>query len=330
MNDVVINQDLHEFGIFNKDDYPHSFDPSEEWWNESWFWDWINETADTAGHFRLGFFPGQKRVWIWLHLFHNGEWVVIEEPRLSFQDIQYPRVAYHSYALSFSHDVIEPLLKARLCFDGYGRVVSGERTGHVLHAGIDFEISAAGVPYCTGRSILENKKDSPVSIKYDSSRYEQPVKIKGKIIFGRETISFSGSGERDHSWGPRPGKFSLNFLAAGRNDLHLQCLAVPLGDGSYYNSGYVKQKKTVPVDNVVFDLDYDNTSVLKPVSGNVCILAGDGTRISGSMESLTGTIMDYSHTCEPPDVPMFRRVMVKITPDDGSHPLRGWFDYNVY
>src|SRR5512139_122367 len=126
---VLTDAELTHFGIRFEDEGLHPFDPKEEWWNESWFWDWFDDAGELAGHCRIGLHPVQKRAWAWLFLYHRGQWVALEETRLPLGDIQLPRVAYDKWGLSFAYDAIQPLRSGRFRFSGFGRVISGPRTG---------------------------------------------------------------------------------------------------------------------------------------------------------------------------------------------------------
>jgi len=323
-------EDLNRFGIEFADEYPHAFDPNETSWNESWFWDWCDETGKAAGHFRIGLHPTQGRIWIWFHLFHAGEWIAIEEPYLPYGEMQFPRVAFQKNTLRFSYDIIDPLQTGRVRFEGVGRVVSGRRTGEILPCAVDLEVLAAGIPYCWGRRTLEKPEGCQDDFEYESARYEQPTNVQGKIRFGIDEIDFAGRGERDHSWGPRHGVYQLNFLAAHSSEQRLQCLAVPLGEGQFWSNGYLRRDTTQPIGEAKFELDYDHTSVSHPVSGRLEILVDDETRQAYGVESLTATCIDASHTCDPPDSPVIWRVMVRLRPEDGGETLLGWFDFMVF
>ncbi|MGH7821645.1 MAG: hypothetical protein ACREQ9_17930 [Candidatus Binatia bacterium] len=98
-------EELTRFGIQPKDDGIHPHDPSFEWWNESWFWDWFDDDGRVAGHCRIGLHPVQKRFWIWLFLYRDGEWISIEEPRLPLEALPLPRLAYDGWGLRFEFDI---------------------------------------------------------------------------------------------------------------------------------------------------------------------------------------------------------------------------------
>jgi len=327
---IETKEDLHRFGIEFADECPHAFDPKEWTWNESWFWDWCDATGKVAGHFRIGLHPTQGRIWLWFHLFNDGEWIIIEEPYLPYAELQFPRFVFQKNRLRFSYDVIDPLKKGRVQFEGFGRVMTGQRTGRILPAAIDLAIDAAGIPYCWGRRKLEKPDACQDDFQYESARYEQPTDVQGKIHFGSEEIAFSGRGERDHSWGPRHGVYQLNFLAAHSSEQRLQCLAVPLGDDKFWSNGYMRHDTTEPIREARFQFTYDHTSLLHPVSGRLEVIAGNEKQSAYDVESLTATSIDASHTCEPPDSPAIWRVLVRLTPADGGEVMLGWFDYMVF
>ena len=152
MSSEVSTEELTRFGIELADEGIHPFDPEVEWWNESWFWDWFDADGRVAGHCRLGFHPNQKRAWLWLFLYREGEWVAIEETRLPLSEWQRPRLAYRGWGLEFTYDALEPLRRGRLRVSGFGRVVSGSRTGKVVPVSVDLEFRALGAAHTTGRN----------------------------------------------------------------------------------------------------------------------------------------------------------------------------------
>src|SRR5881628_2966907 len=96
-------EEITKFGIRTEDEGLHPFDPRVEWWNESWFWDWFDDAGTTAGHCRIGLFPAQQRAWVWFFLYHRGEWVAVEEPRLPLGGLQLARLAYDGWGLGFAY-----------------------------------------------------------------------------------------------------------------------------------------------------------------------------------------------------------------------------------
>ena len=64
----ISDEALMQFGIRPHDEGAHRFDPEDELWNESLFYDWYTEDGSLAGHCRIGVLPTQKRIWFWLYV----------------------------------------------------------------------------------------------------------------------------------------------------------------------------------------------------------------------------------------------------------------------
>lgn len=164
----------------------------EQWWNESWYLDFVDAEGTIAGYVRLGLHPNQNVAW-WTAAFvgpdrpcvmstnyalplpapdamtvKDGEVAVeciVDDPLKSF------RVVAYAPALSFAD--------ASGVYDGS----AGEPTT------IDFDVTwtTDGVPY---HYVL-------------SPRYEIPCVVNGRITVGGEEFTIDARGQRDHSWANR-------------------------------------------------------------------------------------------------------------------------------
>ena len=319
--------ELTKFGILPQDEGLHRHDPSAEWWNESWFWDWFDRSGDTAGHCRVGLHPVQKRAWIWLFLYRRGEWIALEEPRLPIDAFALPHLAYDGWGLTLRWDVAEPLRRGRLAVRGFGRVLSGPRAGSVLPLGADLDIRAVGAAHSLGRSSAPGHAASDT---YDACRFEQPIEANGRLTFGEVTTEFSGRGERDHSWGPRAWNLEWTFVAVSNDDLRLQCVEARVPNAGRFAVGYLHRETTVSVFDVEFDLRFDDASPLRPLAGRLAARAEDGTSIGGSIEVISAAEIDITHTFVPPERSIYRRALVRVHRDGSEPPLLGWIEFNYF
>ncbi len=323
---TLTDEELTKFGIVAQDEFVHPFDPKFEWWNESWFWDWYNADGSLAGHCRIGLHPAQKRAWVWFYAYHAGEWIVVEEPRLPHSDIQLPRLAYEGWGLRFSYDVIEPLRRARFQFSGFGRVVSGPRTGMILPVGADLHVQSIGAAHSTGRSDIAGHS----SATFDACRFEQPITLQGTLQMGEVTQAFAGRGERDHSWGPRLWNLEWTFLVLNGERLQLQCAEVRLPGGNQLGVGYMHRDTTRSLSEVKLDVQFHDDSVLNPVSGRVAVRAEDGSTFAARLEVVSAAEIDITHTFVPPERSIYRRALIRVHPEDGGGPLVGWIELNYF
>lgn len=321
----LTDAELTHCGIRFEDEGLHPFDPQEEWWNESWFWDWFDDQGELAGHCRIGH-PTQKRAWVWLFLYHRGEWVAVEEPRLPLGDVQLPRIAYDRWGLRFAYDPIRPLRSGRLRFSGFGRVIAGPRTGMMLPVGVELEIDAVGAPHTTGRGNLTGH----MSDVYDACRFEQPIAAQGTLRIGETTHTFRGRGERDHSWGPRNWNIEWTFLVANGEAMRLQCAEVTIPNVTKLGVGYLQRETTRSLSAVQLDFRLDDAAVLRPFTGRVAVTVENGSTFAGRIEIISAAEIDVTHTFVPPRRSIYRRALVRVHPEDGSAPLLGWTELNYF
>ena len=317
--------ELTQFGLALDDEGPHRFDPAVEWWNESWFWDFFDAAGARAGHCRIGIHPNQGRAWLWLYVLQEGEWIAIEEPRLPLADWDLRRLAYERWGLRCAWDVHAPLEAGRLAVSGFGRVVAGRRTGMVLPVGVELEVQALGPPHSHGRSVAPGHG---AEAAYPASRFEQPIAVEGSLRVGAEGRAFSGRGERDHSWGPRSWNLEWTFLVLNGPRLRLQCAEARIPNVGRFVTGYLQREAMSTVREARFDFAYAEDDVLRPVSGRFSIAVQDGVEFGARVESLSGVEIDITHTFVPPRRSLYRRALVRATPDGGGEPLLGWVEFN--
>lgn len=317
---------LTQFGVGLADEGMHGFDPAVEWWNESWFWDWYDDTGTEAGHLRLGIHPNQQRVWLWIFLHRAGEWIALEEPRLPLAALDPARLGYESHGLRFAWDVSAPLRAGTLRFEGFGRVVSGPRTGMVLPLAATLAVEAQGPPHSGGRAQAAGHE----SATHPASRFEQPIGVRGEIRIGGVTRPFAGRGERDHSWGPRHWNLEWTFLVLNGDRLRMQCAEAVIPNVGRFALGYLQREKMQTIREVEFDFALRDEDVLRPVSGLFRARTEDGAEISGRVESLTAAEIDITHTFVPPRRSLYRRALVRVALDDGGPPLLGWVEFNRF
>ncbi len=317
-------EEATSFGILPEDEGLHPYDPEVEWWNESWFWDFYDAEGTVAGHCRVGMHPVQRRVWFWFYLYLDGEWIVIEQPRLPLADFQLPRLAYQGWGLNLSWDASEPLRRGRLRIHGYGRVISGRRTGQVREIGADLEIHGIGAAHTTGRGNVAGHE----SKSFDACRFEQPIAARGEIFIDDRTLPFDGRGERDHSWGPRHWNMDWTLVVANQTNRRFMCTDVRIPGIDPIKVGYFHHQGTSSLSDVVFDFKYHDDDPLCPVEGRLQFKTEKGDTLGYRLEAITGTEIDLTHVLDPPRRPVYRRALVRVHPDDGSEPLLGWYESN--
>jgi len=319
-------EELTRFGITPADEAPHPFSPDYEWWNESVFYDWYDRDGANAGHCRIGWHPNQQRLWMWLFLWNGAEWVAIEEPRLPFAALRLPQIAYDDgWGLAFSYAVGEPLRRGRFEARGFGRVLCGPRAGMILPVAVALDVDTVGAAHSLGQQMLEGHSAAGYSV----SRFEQPIVARGSYTIAGETRALDVRGERDHSWGPRWWNIEWTFLVAHADTYRLQAARVRVGGDSEIATGYLHRDRTYAATAVEFDLAFDDAAVTRPVAGRFAVTAEAGVRLAGTIESITATEIDITHTFVPPRRSVYRRALVRVIPDDAA-PAIGWLESNRF
>lgn len=315
--------DLRRFGVEPSDEAPHAFDPDVEWWNESWFWDWYDARGERAGHCRIGIHPNQDRLWVWFYLKHGEEWVCVEQPRLPLADFDPARLAYESFGLRFSWDVASPIRQGRLRFDGFGRVLSGPRTGSMRAVHADLEATAMGPPHAPPK--MEASHASP---KYGASRFEQPVSFRGTMGIAGDVTPFEGRGERDHSWGPRHWNMNWTFIVLNGERLRMQAAVAEIPNAGRFPGGYLYREGFEALSEVELDVEIEGRPVLDPVAGKFRVATEAGEALRGEITSLSGVEIDLTHTFTPPQRSLYRRGLIRVALEGEAEPLTGWLEFN--
>lgn len=338
---ALSDDELTRFGIDFADEGPHGFDPAVEWWNESWFWDWFDAEGRVAGHCRIGLHPNQQRAWVWYYHLCDGEWIAVEEPRLPIAEVcrsepgvpvpERAILAYERFGLAFSWEAHAPLRAGRLRFSGFGRVLSGPRTGLILPVGADLAVEALGAAHSLGRARAPGHE----SERYPASRFEQPIALRGALRAGGVERAFAGRGERDHSWGPRHWNLEWTFLVLNGDDLRLQCAEARIPNLAPIRGGYLSRAggalETVTISDARFDFAFRDEDLVRPVAGRFAATAEDGSALDFDVEPLAAAEIDITHTFVPPARSVYRRALVRATPRSArAAPLLGWVESNRF
>jgi len=263
---------------------------------------------------------------VWLYVFRDGEWLAIEETRLPLAALDVPRLGYDRWGLRFGWDVTQPLAAGHLHVEGFGRVLAGPRTGMILPVAVDLDIAAVGPPHSMGKAVAEGHASTE---RYPASRFEQPITATGTLAVAGAAEPFSGRGERDHSWGPRFWNLEWTFLALNGDGLCAQCVEARIPDVGRFAVGYLQRARMTTIKEVQYDLRYRDDDVLRAIDGRVRAETEDGEIFAARIEPLTGTEIDITHCFEPPRRSVYRRTLVRVTPD-GDRPLLGWLESNRF
>lgn len=212
----------------------------EQYWNESWYFDFMNEAGTLGGYVRLGLYPNlgppnaKKRTgaaWYWACVVGEGRPLVT----VIDHDVRLPAegsMEVRAEGLWADHTVETPLDHMTLGCEAFATSADdpaetyGDLRGDRVPFGLDLEWETDGGTYA-----------------YPGvSRYEVPCRVHGEILVGDEQIDFDGWGQRDHSWGERDWWTMGWSWTAGRFDdgTRFHATHVTLGDSPVYATGYVQ------------------------------------------------------------------------------------------
>ena len=324
--------DISQFGIVAEDEYPHPFSPDHPDWNESYFFDWYNEDATFAGHCWIGWHPVQERVLFWFFLYHNQEWLMIEEYRLPSSalklDSSDTSFSYQGWGLEFSYTPQDPLLSGTLNVSGFARVISGKRLGMVLPVALKLQLEALAPPHSSGAGEVESHSAQG----YSTNRYEQPIQASCATTIDGLAQSFGVRGERDHSWGPRPWDMEWAFLVINNKDFCLQATVVKIPGWPDIKMGYFKgaDAEMINLTDVDFQIEYTADAPEQAVQGSISLTCENDAVISAELTAVTGTEIDITHTFATPRRTEYRRSLVSCQFHGEQEGIvsPGWFECN--
>lgn len=163
-----------------------------QWWNESWYFDFVAADGSIGGYVRIGLNPNQKTCWYWAAV------VGQDRPTVMVRDHEVPLpkppgLMIRNEGLWADHTIEKPLDRWSLGLEAFGVAYDdptdalGEEWGERTPVGLEMEWDSVAPP-----------------LRYPGlDRYEVPCTIEGEVLIGDETIEVQGFGERDHSWGAR-------------------------------------------------------------------------------------------------------------------------------
>jgi hypothetical protein len=174
-----------------EDEYPHS-PGSEELWNESWYFDVVDEKSGVGAYVRLGRYPNLQGSWYTAVITHPTKGL------LAVTDYQCPHpgedLAIHTSRFRATHEVVTPLQDYGITLKGTAEhypdpaaVLRGEK-GKDVEVEMGLLYKTEGVPY-----------------KWKmTTRYEIPCLVSGTIVVdGEKFLLKDVVAQRDHSHGVR-------------------------------------------------------------------------------------------------------------------------------
>jgi hypothetical protein len=186
-------------------------------WNESFYFNFMDTKRGVGGWIRMAKVPNQETDTGAMVIYAGGQRILatLENGR-----VEADRDCLKLGGLACCRE--EPLKRWHLRFDGEMKIIENARRlpeanpeklqSQTVELGLDFE----GIGPCFNygdpdlRALAEMLARPGTKLwdlrklaKIFSEHYEQAGTVTGSIKIGNRGINFSGSGHRDHSWGPR-------------------------------------------------------------------------------------------------------------------------------
>ena len=178
------------------DEQPHE-QGDEPNWSENWLTCGWSPHNDIGVYFHIGRHPGSIGVYEeTFNVYLPGDRILTHRGFGPDRADGGPTVA----AVSFHCE--EPFTRWRKRFRGAARATTGDelragplRDGEHIDVDLDITTTAASPVFDFGAEKLEQS--------WGSGHYEQHLEFAGTLRIGEDAYDLSGTGLRDHSWGPR-------------------------------------------------------------------------------------------------------------------------------
>ncbi len=203
----------------------------EQLWNESWYFDWVDEDGQSGGYMRLGLYPNLGVAWYTAFVVGAGR------PTFAVTDLKAPlpdEDTLQTQTDAITGDLVceQPLERFRVVCDA-----GGER--HDDPAAL--LRGASGEPAQVAFDLVWETEGEPYQYRI-ATRYEIPCRVNGTVTVDGERHEVRGTGQRDHSWGVRDW-WSMNWCwMAGRLDdaSRVHAVHIRLPDTPPIGMGYVQ------------------------------------------------------------------------------------------
>jgi hypothetical protein len=284
----------------------------EPLWNESWYFDGVSDDRSLGLYVRLGRVPNQDSCLYTVAICGPDRPAVmlvdaaapLPEPGDDAQKID-------TDGLRAEHHCEEPLQRFRVKVGGTAESHADHsaplrsESGEPVEVELDLVWETDGIPYAWRQS----------------TRYEIPCRVSGTVRVGDEEISFSGPGQRDHSWGARDW-WATDWMWSGLHfddGTRTHAVGVPQMPGS--GVGYVQREGEIE--------EITSVTATEEVAENGLITKA---QIDSGPDELSIAVEPRAFGAlrlEAPDgrVSLFPRAMCDVRTSDGRTGT-GWVEWN--
>ncbi len=193
---------------------------------------------------------------------------------------------------------------------------------------VNLQLEAVAPPHSRGAGEVESHSAQG----YSTNRYEQPIRAHCNATIDGLEHACQVRGERDHSWGPRPGDMEWSFLVINNKDFSLQATVVKIPEWPAIKMGYFKSAtgEMLNFTDVDFQIEYNADNPERAVQGRIYLTCENETVISADVNAVTGTEIDITHTFDTPKRTECRRSLVscQFHGEQAGIVNPGWFECN--
>lgn len=282
----------------------------EPHWSESWYFDAISDDGSIGLYVRVGRVPERGASLYTAAIVRPGREPVLIVDRAAPLPTDENQTIRTADLLSFQ-ECVEPLRRFRVFLEGAGRRYEDDHgplsdgTSETVDVRLDLVWDTDGRPY--------QWRFTP--------RYEIPCRVVGTVRIGSEEFTFTGPGQRDHSWGPRDWWGHEWMWCALHLDDGTRIHAVAITELPGMIIGYSQR------DGDLVELGTGSSSHEADDHGlvgtTVLVLDDVGTRLEVEPVAFGALRMD----ADDGRVSFFPRAMARVRTDDGRDGV-GWIEWN--
>jgi hypothetical protein len=294
-----------------EDERRHAPGP-EPLWNESWYFDAVSDDGSLGLYVRLGRLPNQGITLYTAAICRPGRpSIMVIDPRAPLPGFDDDSQAIEIEGLYAEQRCERPLERFRVTLAGTAEAHADQSAPLRAEAGapVEVELDLAwetdGIPYAWRQT----------------TRYEIPCRVTGRVRVGDERIEFSGLGQRDHSWGSRDW-WAVDWMWSALHfddGTHTHAVGIPQMPG--FGVGYVQKGERIS--------EITSVEATEDVNDNGLIDCARIVSGPGELEVEVEPLAFGALRLEAPDgrISLFPRAMCRVRAADGRAGT-GWVEWN--